>query len=145
MDGTGCGHYEGSMVYFIVFLGAGIGGVLRYGVSLLAALLFDVQAFPYGTLAINVTGSFAMGLIAEYFVVRTGLPQHLRLFLTTGILGGFTTFSSFSLEAVLLYRRGDLVDGTIYIVLSVALCLGALTLGLAVVRRFLKRQEAEGL
>ena len=80
------------MAYLIVFLGAGIGGVARYGISLLAVGMVDVAVFPYATLLINVSGSFLMGLIAEFFVVRTGLPQHLRLFLTTGILGGWILF-----------------------------------------------------
>ena len=65
---------------------------------------------------INVLGSFAMGLIAEYFALRRGLPQHWRLFLTTGILGGFTTFSAFSLEAALLYERGQIGGAAIYVV-----------------------------
>src|SRR5580700_4579356 len=96
-----------TMGFLIVFLGGGIGAALRHGVNIAAARLFGT-VFPYGTLIINVLGSLAMGLIAEYFALKAGLPQRWRLFLTTGILGGFTTFSAFSLEAVLLYERGQL-------------------------------------
>ena len=133
------------MAYLIVFLGAGIGGVARYGISLLAVGMVDVAVFPYATLLINVSGSFLMGLIAEFFVVRTGLPQHLRLFLTTGILGGYTTFSSFSLEAVVLFDSGHVLSSAIYTISSVVLSLGGLMLGLALIRIFLKREEAAGM
>ena len=80
------------MGYLIVFLGGGLGAALRHGVNIAAARLLGT-ALPYGTLTINVLGSLAMGLIAEFFALKAGLPQHWRLFLTTGILGGFTTFS----------------------------------------------------
>ncbi len=121
------------MGYLIVFLGGGIGAALRHGVNLFAARLLGA-GFPYGTIIINVVGSLAMGLIAEYFALKAGLPQRWRLFLTTGILGGFTTFSAFSLEAALLYERGELVGAAIYVVASVVLAIGALFAGLAIVR-----------
>jgi CrcB protein len=92
------------MLYLIVFLGAGIGGAMRHGVNIGAAKLFS-PGFPFGTFIVNVAGSFAMGLLAGYFAYRAGVPQHLRLFLTTGILGGFTTFSTFSLDAAVLVER----------------------------------------
>ena len=92
------------MLYLIVFIGAGIGGALRHGVNVGAAKLFGF-GFPFGTFIVNVVGSFVMGLLAGYFVYRAGVPQHMRLFLTTGILGGFTTFSTFSLDAALLIER----------------------------------------
>ena len=82
------------MGYLIVFLGGGLGAALRHGVNLAAARFFGA-GFPYGTLVINVLGSLAMGLIAEYFALKVGMPQRWRLFLTTGVLGGFTTFSAF--------------------------------------------------
>lgn len=122
------------MGYLIVFFGAGIGGALRHGVNLAAYRVLGGGSFPYGTLAINVLGSFAIGLIAEYFALRSGLPQHLRLFLTTGILGGFTTFSAFSLEVALLYERGQVAAGVAYAIGSVVLSVGALFLALALVR-----------
>jgi len=121
------------MGFLIVFLGGGIGAALRHGVNIAAARLLGT-AFPYGTLAINVLGSLAMGLIAEYFALKVGLPQRWRLFLTTGVLGGFTTFSAFSLEAALLYERGQIAGAAIYVVASVVLSIGALFAGLAIVR-----------
>jgi fluoride exporter len=121
------------MGFLIVFLGGGLGAALRHGVNIVAARLLGT-AFPYGTLAINVLGSLAMGLIAEYFALKVGLPQRWRLFLTTGVLGGFTTFSAFSLEAALLYERGQIAGAALYVVASVVLAIGALFAGLAIVR-----------
>ena len=121
------------MGFVIVFLGAGIGGALRHGVNLAAARLFGL-GFPFGTLSINVAGSFAMGLVAEYFVLRSGLPQAWRLFLTTGILGGFTTFSAFSLETAMLYQRGETAAALAYVLASVILSVGALALALVLIR-----------
>ena len=117
----------------IVFLGAGIGGALRHGVNVGAGKLFGL-GFPYGTLIVNVTGSFLMGLLAGFFAYRAGIPQHLRLFLTTGILGGFTTFSTFSLDAALLIERHSLGMAAGYMVGSVAAGLSALFFGLALFR-----------
>jgi fluoride exporter len=121
------------MGFLIVFFGGGLGAALRHGVNLVAARALGTE-FPYGTLIINVLGSLAMGLIAEYFALKIGLPQRWRLFLTTGILGGFTTFSAFSLEAALLYERGQQMGAAIYVVASVVLAIGALFAGMAIVR-----------
>lgn len=121
------------MPYLIVFIGAGIGGALRHGVNVGAAKLFGF-GFPFGTLIVNVVGSFAMGLLAGFFAYRAGIPQHVRLFLTTGILGGFTTFSSFSLDAALLVERHSFGLAAGYVVGSVAAGLSALFLGLALFR-----------
>ena len=121
------------MLYLIVFLGAGIGGALRHGVNIAATKLFGF-GFPYGTLIVNVVGSFAMGLLAGFFAYRAGIPQHVRLFLTTGILGGFTTFSTFSLDAAVLIERHAFGLAAGYVVGSVAAGLAALFFGLAVFR-----------
>ena len=121
------------MLYLIVFIGAGIGGALRHGVNVGASRLFG-YGFPFGTFIVNVVGSFAMGLLAGYFIYRPGVPQHMRLFLTTGILGGFTTFSSFSLDAALLIERHAYALAAGYVVGSVAAGLSALFFGLAVFR-----------
>jgi CrcB protein len=121
------------MGFVIVFLGGGLGAALRHGVNIAASRMLGT-AFPYGTLFINVVGSLAMGLIAELFALKAGLPQHWRLFLTTGILGGFTTFSAFSLEAALLYERGQAASAAVYVVASVVLAIGALFAGMAIVR-----------
>lgn len=120
--------------FLIVFLGAGLGGACRHGVNLAALRCLGPGGFPYGTLAVNVLGSFLMGVIAEYFALRSGLPQHWRLFLTTGILGGFTTFSAFSLETALLYERGQALAALAYVLSSVGLSVGALFAALALLR-----------
>jgi len=119
--------------FLIVFFGAGIGGALRHGVNLYAARMLGVE-FPYGTFAVNIFGSFVMGLVAAYFALRGDSSQQLRLFLTTGILGGFTTFSAFSLDVSLLYERGEFGAAVSYALLSVLLSVGALFLGLILVR-----------
>jgi CrcB protein len=121
------------MLYLIVFLGAGIGGALRHGVNVGATRLFGF-GFPFGTFIVNFLGSFVMGLLAGFFVYRAGVPQHVRLFLTTGILGGFTTFSTFSLDAALLIERHQFGAAAGYLVGSVAAGLAALFFGLAVFR-----------
>ena len=121
------------MLFLIVFIGAGIGGALRHGVNVLATRQFGL-GFPYGTLIVNILGSFVMGLFAGYFAFRPGVPQHLRLFLTTGLLGGFTTFSSFSLDTALLVERHSYGLAAGYVVGSVAAGLSALFFGLALFR-----------
>jgi CrcB protein len=122
------------MVYLIVFIGAGLGGAARQAIN-----LFVVRwgfAFPYGTLFINVLGSLLMGIIAEY-ALRRGVPAHWRLFLATGILGGFTTFSTFSLETALLYERGEVLAAITYVLASVILGVSGLFVGLFLVRQIL--------
>ena len=123
------------MGYLIVFLGGGAGAALRHGMNLAAARALGT-AFPYGTLIINVTGSLVMGLIAGYFALKGDASQHWRLFLTTGILGGYTTFSAFSLDAALLYERGEIGAAAFYVAASVALSITGLFAGLAIVRSF---------
>jgi CrcB protein len=120
------------MAYLIVFAGAGFGGAARHGVNMLAARLG--YAFPAGTMAVNVLGSFLMGVLTAWFAQRTGLPQHWKLFLTTGLLGGFTTFSAFSLDAALLWQRGAWLPLTGYALGSVLVSVAALFAGLAAVR-----------
>jgi CrcB protein len=124
-----------AMTYLIVFLGGGIGAALRHGVNLTVARALGT-AFPYGTLLINITGSFIMGLAAAYFAFKGDAPQHWRLFFTTGILGGYTTFSAFSLDAALLYERGEIGLAAVYVIASVALSIIGLFAGLALVRTF---------
>ena len=123
------------MAYLIVFLGGGLGAALRHGINLASARAFGT-GFPYGTLLINITGSLVMGLAAAYFAFKGDASQHWRLFLTTGILGGYTTFSTFSLDAALLYERGELGPAAIYVLASVALSIAGLFAGFALVRSF---------
>jgi CrcB protein len=125
------------MGFLIVFLGGGLGAALRHGVNLVAVRTLGA-GFPYATAFENVTGSFAMGLLAGYFAFRGGgTPQHWQLFLTTGILGGYTTFSAFSLDAVLLYERGESGLAALYVLGSVVLSVAGLMAGLALARQIL--------
>jgi CrcB protein len=121
------------MVYLIEFLGGGIGAALRHGVNLAAART-PGTAFPYGTLTVNIVGSLVMGLLAAYFAFKGDASQHWRLFLTTGILGGFTTFSAFSLDVALLYERGQIAMAALYVGVSVCVSIAALFAGFALVR-----------
>jgi CrcB protein len=127
------------MLYVIVFLGAGIGGMLRHGVNGLGLRLAGPD-FPYATMAINIVGSLAMGLIAGYFTFRGGegmfgaMHQHWRLFLTTGVLGGFTTFSAFSLDFAMLWERGPIGGAAAYVLVSVVGSLVAVFVALAAAR-----------
>ncbi len=121
------------MGFVIVFLGGGIGAMLRHGVNLATAWLIGT-AFPWSTFLINVTGSLVMGLIAGWFALKSDASQGWRLFLTTGILGGYTTFSAFSLDAALLYERGEIGQAAFYVIGSVVLSIGGLFVGLWLVR-----------
>jgi CrcB protein len=118
----------------IVFVGAGIGGAMRHGVNVVFRALGS--DFPYGTLFTNVVGSLVMGLLGGLFALKFDPGQSWRLFLTTGILGGFTTFSTFSLEAVVLYERGELGSMAVYVISSVMLSIGGLFTGLFIMRQF---------
>lgn len=121
----------------IVILGAGLGGGFRHGINVATARLLPGFGFPVATLVINVLGSFLMGVLAEGFALR-GAGGHLaRLFLTTGMLGGFTTFSTFSLDAVSLYERGETAGAAIYVIASVIAALAGLFAGFALVRAVL--------
>lgn len=108
--------------------------MLRHGVNRLGAAWVGT-AFPWSTLFVNVAGSFAMGLLAGWFAYRgEQSTQSLRLFLTTGVLGGFTTFSTFSLDAVLLWERGQVWASFGYMLASVLVALVGLVGGLSLVR-----------
>jgi len=121
--------------YLLVFLGAGIGGALRHGVNVGCARVCGT-AFPWGTLTVNVLGSFIMGALAGWLAFKAGegWSQPLRLFLTTGILGGFTTFSAFSLDAVLIWERGQNGLAATYVAASVLLSIAGLVAGLGLAR-----------
>ncbi|WP_375462380.1 fluoride efflux transporter CrcB [uncultured Methylobacterium sp.] len=122
------------MNLLLVLIGGGLGSLARYGVGVASLRLGS--DFPYGTLAINVVGSVLMGLFTGWFTMRGGAPA-LRLFVATGLLGGFTTFSSYALEGVLLLERGATGAAAAYIVGSVALGLAGLFAGLLLMRALL--------
>ena len=109
----------------LVFVGGGTGACLRFFTGLWAANRFGLD-FPYGTLIVNVVGSLAIGLLLGY-----GLREPARLLLITGILGGFTTYSSFSAESIGLLQSKTLGLALIYICLTLVVCLGAAALGMA--------------
>jgi CrcB protein len=120
--------------YLIVFLGGGIGASLRHVINRLHSVIGS--DFPYNTLVINILGCFIMGAFTSWFAFRgEASSQHLRLFLTTGILGGFTTFSAFSLDAALLWERGAATQAALYVMGSVVLSLVAVFAGLAITRQ----------
>lgn len=121
------------MNYLLVFIGGGLGSTLRHTINITCARCIGT-AFPYGTFIINVTGSIVMGLIAGYLAFKGEASQPWRLFLMTGVLGGYTTFSAFSLDAALLYERGETGLALAYVLGSVVLSIAGLFAGLAVVR-----------
>jgi CrcB protein len=123
----------------LVLAGGGIGSVLRYLVNQATASAFGPH-YPWGTLMVNVVGSATMGLLAAWIMGRFA-PEaggtELRLFLMTGVLGGFTTFSAFSLDAVVLYERGAILTAAGYVAASVVVSILALVAGLAAGRALL--------
>ena len=119
--------------YLLVFVGGGLGASLRHAVNMISARGLGT-AFPWGTFIINISGSLVMGLIAGYLAFKGGASQPWRLFLMTGILGGYTTFSAFSLDAALLYERGEIGSALFYVLGSVVLSIAGLFAGLALVR-----------
>src|SRR3954467_12006480 len=121
------------MHYVLVFIGGGLGSTLRHIVNVLVARVLGT-AFPYHTFIINITGSTIMGLIAGYLAFKGDAAQPWRLLVMTGILGGYTTFSAFSLDAGLLYERGELGLAALYVLGSVALSIIGLFAGLALMR-----------
>jgi fluoride exporter len=128
--------YDSRMRHILlVFAGAGAGGVLRHLTNLAAARAFG-GAFPVGTLAVNVIGGLAMGALAGWLGARAALgwSTEARLLLGTGVLGGFTTFSAFSLDAVTLWERGEAALALGYVLASVILSILALVIGLALAR-----------
>ena len=118
------------LIYLLIALGGAIGSVARHGISEAVGLRFDgpFPSIPWGTLIVNITGSFAIGFFASY----SGRPlanNEMRLFLMTGICGGYTTFSAFSLQTLNLLRAGDGARAAAYIASSVAFCLLGTWLG----------------
>jgi CrcB protein len=116
--------------YLLVFFGGGLGAAMRYGVTRVAFVINP--DYPLGTLAVNILGCLVMGLLTAWFTFRgEDTTQPMRLLLTTGILGGFTTFSAFSLDAALLWERGHVMSMLGYILLSVMVSIAAVFAGLA--------------
>lgn len=116
-----------------VAIGGALGSVARHIVAGHITHLYGT-AFPWGILTVNVVGSFVMGVLAEAMALKWQISPEWRAFLTVGILGGFTTFSSFSLDVATLIERNDLGPAALYVAASVGLSVGALFAGLWVVR-----------
>src|SRR3954462_10226550 len=119
--------------YLLVFIGGGLGSTLRHSINVVCARFFRT-GFPVHTFITNITGSTVMGLIAGYLAFKGDASLPWRMFLMTGILGGYTTFSAFSLDAGLLYERGEIGLALLYVVGSVVLSIAGLFAGLALVR-----------
>jgi CrcB protein len=121
--------------YLIVFVGAGLGGVLRHVLNNAIPKAISVS-FPLATPIINVTGSIIMGLLVGWLAFKDGenWTQHIRLFIATGILGGYTTFSTFSLETVLLIERHAYATAVAYVLSSVLCGVFGLFAGLMLMR-----------
>lgn len=120
----------------LVAAGGAVGSVCRYLVGV-GLLRLAGSAFPWGTLAVNLVGSFGIGVLAELIVARFGASPEMRLLLITGFLGGFTTFSAFALDAVSLFERGAAVSSLVYVGASVGLSLVATVAGIGVMRSLL--------
>ena len=120
---------------FIVFLGGGIGAAIRHLVNQAVGRVAGTD-FPFGVMAINISGSLVMGLAAGYFAFKASQSwsETARLFMTTGVLGGYTTFSAFSLDAMLLWERGEPGLAVAYVLGSVVLSIIGLAAGLGIVR-----------
>ncbi|MBT5267539.1 MAG: fluoride efflux transporter CrcB [Rhodospirillaceae bacterium] len=116
-----------------VALGGAVGAVARYKVTAMFLHLFG-SGFPYGTLFVNVVGSFAMGVLIELLALKIELSQEVRAMIVTGVLGAFTTFSTFSLDVAYLWERGNLAGTALYVAGSVVLAIGALFGAMALVR-----------
>lgn len=119
-----------------VAVGGAFGSVARYLMAARIAAVFGA-GFPWGIFVVNVLGGFIMGVLVELMALRWSLSPEWREFLTVGILGGFTTFSSFSFDTVLLMQKGDFGLAALYVVGSVALSVGALFVAMMLVRAML--------
>jgi len=120
-------------ILLAVALGGALGSLLRYFVAG-AVQSATWPGFPWGIFVVNITGGFAMGIIVELSALKLNLTPEVRAFLTVGILGGYTTFSTFSLDSALLIERGDYSGATLYIFGSALLSILALFAGLWLVR-----------
>lgn len=117
----------------VIALGGALGALARHGVNVWAVQAFG-HGFPWGTLCVNMLGSFLMGVLVVKFSQMAQVSQEIRMLCMTGFLGAFTTFSTFSLDFVTMYERGDVMQAGGYLLASVVLSILALFLGLWVMR-----------
>lgn len=118
----------------VIFLGGGIGSLARYGMMHLISRAMPGSTFPWHTLGVNLIGAFLIGLLVEILALRISLPTPSRHLLVTGFLGGFTTFSSFSMETALMLERGEALNSLFYVLASVIGTVIAVFAGIAAVR-----------
>ena len=118
------------MRFLLICLGGAVGTAARYGVGGLVVRWWGSE-FPYGTFIVNVTGSFLIGLIQQVGLSTLAIPETARLVLTIGVMGGFTTYSSFSYETIRLIEEGSWLQAGTNVVLTTGVCLGVCTLGRA--------------
>lgn len=124
------------MQFLLVAVGGALGAMARYGLGLTVGRLATGAGWPWGTFTANVTGGLLMGLLAGWLALKSGAGQEsVRLFAAVGLLGGFTTFSAFSLEAALMIERRELATAFVYAVGSVVLSIAALFVGLMIARK----------
>jgi len=122
--------------FLLVAIGGGLGAMARYGLGLAAVRLAPGAAWPWATLTANVAGGLLMGLLTGWLALKAGAGQEsIRLFAAVGVLGGFTTFSAFSLEAALMIERREIVSAFVYAAGSVVLAIAALFVGLMIARK----------
>ncbi len=117
----------------VISIGGALGALSRYGVNVGSVQLFG-HGLPWGTLIVNVVGSFLMGIVIAKFSQMDGVSQDLRYLILTGFLGAFTTFSTFSLDFVTLWQRGEMMQAMCYMLLSVVLSILALFVALWIMR-----------
>jgi len=122
--------------FLLVAIGGGLGAMARYGLGLAAGRLAPGAAWPWATLTVNVVGGLLMGLLTGWLALKAGAGQeNIRLFAAVGVLGGFTTFSAFSLETALMIERREIVSALVYAAGSVVLAIAALFVGLMIARK----------
>ena len=123
-------------VILSIAAGGAIGAVLRYGVLAMAPLMFGT-AFPYNTILVNIIGSFLMGIFVTYFTVSDSLSPELKSFLTIGLMGGFTTFSAFSLDILKMWESDQMMYAILYALVSVIFSVGAIFVGVLVAKNLI--------
>lgn len=118
-----------------IFIGAGMGGIARFSFGKIALQIFG-NAFPLGTLGVNIIGSFFIGIAAGILSKQTNYSDFIQYFFMIGFLGGFTTFSTFSLDILRLFENGRLLEAFAYILLSVILSIFAVFVGMVICQKF---------